>query len=144
MTHVNDKTKFNLKEQILTLFSKYSMVIILVALLIAFQTMTGGIFLRPLNITNIILQNSHILILAVGMLLVVLLGVVDLSVGSVMAFVGAIAGILMINQKMSPWLVVPICLLVGAIIGAWQGFWVAYVGIPAFIVTLAGLLMFVA
>ena len=102
MTHVNDKTKFNLKEQILTLFSKYSMVIILVALLIAFQTMTGGIFLRPLNITNIILQNSHILILAVGMLLVVLLGVVDLSVGSVMAFVGAIAGILMINQKMSP------------------------------------------
>ena len=76
------------------------------------------------------------------MLLVVLLGVVDLSVGSVMAFVGAIAGILMINQKMSPWLVVPICLLVGAIIGAWQGFWVAYVGIPAFIVTLAGLLMF--
>ncbi|MGM5486858.1 multiple monosaccharide ABC transporter permease [Lactococcus raffinolactis] len=142
MTHVNDKTKFNLKEQILTLFSKYSMVIILVALLIAFQTMTGGIFLRPLNITNIILQNSHILILAVGMLLVVLLGVVDLSVGSVMAFVGAIAGILMINQKMSPWLVVPICLLVGAIIGAWQGFWVAYVGIPAFIVTLAGLLMF--
>lgn len=142
MTHVNDKTKFNLKEQILTLFSKYSMVIILVALLIAFQTMTGGIFLRPLNITNIILQNSHILILAVGMLLVVLLGVVDLSVGSVMAFVGAIAGILMINQKMSPWLVVPICLLVGVIIGAWQGFWVAYVGIPAFIVTLAGLLMF--
>lgn len=142
MTHVNDKTKFNLKEQILTLFSKYSMVIILVALLIAFQTMTGGIFLRPLNTTNIILQNSHILILAVGMLLVVLLGVVDLSVGSVMAFVGAIAGILMINQKMSPWLVVPICLLVGAIIGAWQGFWVAYVGIPAFIVTLAGLLMF--
>ncbi len=142
MTHVNDKTKFNLKEQILTLFSKYSMVIILVALLLAFQTMTGGIFLRPLNITNIILQNSHILILAVGMLLVVLLGVVDLSVGSVMAFVGAIAGILMINQKMSPWLVVPICLLVGAIIGAWQGFWVAYVGIPAFIVTLAGLLMF--
>lgn len=142
MTHVNDKTKFNLKEQILTLFSKYSMVIILVALLIAFQTMTGGIFLRPLNITNIILQNSHILILAVGMLLVVLLGVVDLSVGSVMAFVGAIAGILMINQKMSPWLVVPICLLVGAIIGAWQGFWIAYVGIPAFIVTLAGLLMF--
>ncbi|MDY4307079.1 multiple monosaccharide ABC transporter permease [Enterococcus mundtii] len=118
------------------------MVIILVALLIAFQLMTGGIFLRPLNITNIVLQNSHILILAAGMLLVVLLGYVDLSVGSVMAFVGAMAGMLMVNNNISPWLAVPLCLLVGGVIGAWQGFWVAYVGIPAFIVTLAGLLMF--
>lgn len=76
------------------------------------------------------------------MLLVVLLGFVDLSVGSVMAFVGAIAGMMMVNNHMSPWLAVPICLAIGALIGAWQGFWVAYVGIPAFIVTLAGLLMF--
>ncbi len=118
------------------------MVIILIALLIAFQMMTGGIFLRPLNITNIVLQNSHILVLAAGMLLVVLLGFVDLSVGSVMAFVGAIAGMMMVNNHMSPWIAVPVCLAIGALIGAWQGFWVAYVGIPAFIVTLAGLLMF--
>lgn len=76
------------------------------------------------------------------MLLVVLLGYVDLSVGSVMAFVGAMAGMLMVNNNISPWLAVPLCLLVGGVIGAWQGFWVAYVGIPAFIVTLAGLLMF--
>ena len=76
------------------------------------------------------------------MLLVVLLGHVDLSVGSVMAFVGAIAGVLMVNNGISPWLAVPLCLLMGAVIGAWQGFWVAYVGIPAFIVTLSGLLMF--
>lgn len=137
-----EKSTINIKEKLLDIFSKYSMVIILIALLIAFQLMTGGIFLRPLNITNIVLQNSHILVLAAGMLLVVLLGFVDLSVGSVMAFVGAIAGMMMVNNHMSPWIAVPVCLAIGALIGAWQGFWVAYVGIPAFIVTLAGLLMF--
>ncbi|MFI3617345.1 multiple monosaccharide ABC transporter permease [Enterococcus avium] len=137
-----EKSTINIKEKVLDIFSKYSMVIILIALLIAFQMMTGGIFLRPLNITNIVLQNSHILVLAAGMLLVVLLGFVDLSVGSVMAFVGAIAGMMMVNNNMSPWIAVPVCLAIGALIGAWQGFWVAYVGIPAFIVTLAGLLMF--
>lgn len=137
-----EKSTINIKEKLLDIFSKYSMVIILIALLIAFQLMTGGIFLRPLNITNIVLQKSHILVLAAGMLLVVLLGFVDLSVGSVMAFVGAIAGMMMVNNHMSPWIAVPVCLAIGALIGAWQGFWVAYVGIPAFIVTLAGLLMF--
>ncbi|MBO0453915.1 multiple monosaccharide ABC transporter permease [Candidatus Enterococcus murrayae] len=137
-----ERGSINIKEKLLDIFSKYSMVIILIALLFAFQLMTGGIFLRPLNITNIVLQNSHILVLAAGMLLVVLLGFVDLSVGSVMAFVGAIAGMMMVNNHMSPWIAVPVCLAIGALIGAWQGFWVAYVGIPAFIVTLAGLLMF--
>ncbi|MFC4698339.1 multiple monosaccharide ABC transporter permease [Enterococcus aquimarinus] len=137
-----EKKKFSFKDKINDLFRRYSMVIILVALLIAFQLMTDGIFWRPLNITNLVLQNSHILVLAAGMLLVVLLGHVDLSVGSVMAFVGALAGLLMVNYNMSPWLAVPLCILMGALIGAWQGFWVAYVEIPAFIVTLAGLLMF--
>lgn len=137
-----DKKKINVKDKAVDIFSRYSMVIILVALLIAFQLMTDGIFWRPLNITNLVLQNSHILVLSAGMLLVVLLGHVDLSVGSVMAFVGAIAGMMMVNNGMSPWLTVPLCMLIGALIGAWQGFWVAYVGIPAFIVTLAGLLMF--
>ncbi|WP_107996375.1 multiple monosaccharide ABC transporter permease [Trichococcus paludicola] len=137
-----EKQTMNLKTKALDIFSKYSMVIILIGLLIAFQLMTDGIFWRPLNITNIVLQNSHILVLAAGMLLVVLLGHVDLSVGSVMAFVGAISGILMVNWNISPWLAVPLCIAIGAIIGAWQGYWVAYFGIPAFIVTLAGLLMF--
>ena len=137
-----EKQTLDLKTKALDIFSKYSMVIILIGLLIAFQLMTDGIFWRPLNITNIVLQNSHILVLAAGMLLVVLLGHVDLSVGSVMAFVGAISGILMVNNNISPWLAVPICIAIGAIIGAWQGYWVAYFGIPAFIVTLAGLLMF--
>ncbi|KMT27188.1 xylose transport system permease protein XylH [Melissococcus plutonius] len=140
--NVDKKNNFNLKEKALDIFSKYSMVIILIAALIVFQFLTEGIFLRSLNITNIILQNSHILVLAAGMLLVVLLGHVDLSVGSVMAFVGAIAGFMMVNYKMSPIIVVPVCILIGALIVAWQGFWVAYVEIPAFIVTLAGLLMF--
>ncbi|NLD31267.1 MAG: sugar ABC transporter permease [Trichococcus flocculiformis] len=137
-----EKQTMNLKTKALDIFSKYTMVIILIGLLIGFQLMTDGIFWRPLNITNIVLQNSHILVLAAGMLLVVLLGHVDLSVGSVMAFVGAISGILMVNWNVSPWLAVPICIAIGAIIGAWQGYWVAYFGIPAFIVTLAGLLMF--
>ena len=137
-----EKQTLDLKTKALDIFSKYSMVIILIGLLLAFQLMTDGISWRPLNITNIVLQNSHILVLAAGMLLVVLLGHVDLSVGSVMAFVGAISGILMVNNNMSPWLAVPICIAIGAIIGAWQGYWVAYFGIPAFIVTLAGLLMF--
>jgi len=137
-----EKQTLNLKTKMLDIFSKYSMVIILIGLLIGFQIMTEGIFWRPLNITNIVLQNSHILVLAAGMLLVVLLGHVDLSVGSVMAFVGAISGILMVNMRISPWLAVPLCIAAGALIGAWQGFWVAYFGIPAFIVTLAGLLMF--
>lgn len=137
-----EKQTMDLKTKALDIFSKYSMVIILIGLLIAFQLMTDGIFWRPLNITNIVLQNSHILVLAAGMLLVVLLGHVDLSVGSVMAFVGAISGIWMVNNNISPWLAVPLCIAIGALIGAWQGYWVAYFGIPAFIVTLAGLLMF--
>ena len=110
-----EKSTINIKEKVLDIFSKYSMVIILIALLIAFQMMTGGIFLRPLNITNIVLQNSHILVLAAGMLLVVLLGFVDLSVGSVMAFVGAIAGMMMVNNHMSPWIAVPVCLAIGSL-----------------------------
>lgn len=134
--------KLNLKSRAADLFGRYSMVIILAGLLIAFQLMTDGIFWRPLNITNLVLQNSHILVLAAGMLLVVLLGHVDLSVGSVMAFVGAIAGMMMVNRQMNPWVTVIASLAVGGLIGAWQGFWVAYAGIPAFIVTLAGLLMF--
>ncbi|MGX7163925.1 multiple monosaccharide ABC transporter permease [Enterococcus massiliensis] len=140
---LNKKKKENgFKAKATEIFSHYSMVIILVFLLIIFQLMTDGIFWRPLNITNLVLQNSHILVLAAGMLLVVLLGHVDLSVGSVMAFVGAVAGVLMVNYDISPWIAVPLCILIGAVIGAWQGFWVAYIGIPAFIVTLAGLLMF--
>jgi putative multiple sugar transport system permease protein len=121
---------------------QYSMIIALVLIVILFQILTNGTLLKPLNITNLILQNSYILILAVGMVLVIITGHIDLSVGSVAAFVGAISAILMVNMQMNPFLAVIICLIIGALIGAWQGFWVAYVGIPAFIVTLAGMLLF--
>lgn len=121
---------------------QYGMGIALVSIMILFQILTGGILLRPLNITNLILQNSYILVLAVGMLLVIITGNVDLSVGSVAAFVGAISGILMINLKMPVLLAIIISLLIGALVGAWQGFWIAYAKIPAFIVTLAGMLVF--
>lgn len=121
---------------------EYAMVLALVVIMILFQILTGGVLFMPLNITNIILQNSYVLILAVGMLLVILTGNVDLSVGSVAAFIGAVAAVFMVNYKMSVIFAVPLCLIIGALVGAWQGFWIAYRRIPAFIVTLAGMLIF--
>ncbi|WP_231581349.1 multiple monosaccharide ABC transporter permease [Domibacillus enclensis] len=121
---------------------QYSMIFALIVIMLLFQVLTSGLLLQPLNITNLILQNSYILILAIGMMLVIITGHIDLSVGSIAAFVGAISAILMVNYEMSTFGAVAISLLVGAAIGAWQGFWVAYVKIPAFIVTLAGMLLF--
>ena len=122
--------------------NNYSMIIALVGIMIFFQIKTGGILLKPLNITNLILQNSYILILAIGMLLVIVAFQIDLSVGSVAAVVGAFAGITIINNHMSVPLGIALVLIIGAIIGAWQGFWIAYVKIPAFITTLAGMMVF--
>lgn len=121
---------------------QYSMVFFLILVSVFFQFLTNGTFLRPLNVTNVILQNSHILILAIGMLMIIVLGHIDLSVGSVAGFTGAIAAIMIVNNDMNPLLAVLLCLVIGGVIGAWQGFWVAYVKIPAFIVTLAGMLIF--
>jgi len=122
--------------------TQYSMIIALVGIMIYFQIATGGILLKPVNITNLILQNSYILILAIGMLLVIVAFQIDLSVGSVAAVIGALAGMMIINNGMSVPLGIAIVLIVGAIIGAWQGFWIAYVRIPAFITTLAGMMVF--
>ncbi|MFC0302674.1 multiple monosaccharide ABC transporter permease [Virgibacillus soli] len=121
---------------------RFGMVIALVGIAILFQILTEGILLTPLNITNIIMQNSYIIVLAIGMMLVIITGEIDLSVGSVAAFVGAVAGVLLVTYDLSVPLAVSLCLILGAAIGAWQGFWVAYVRIPAFIVTLAGMLIF--
>lgn len=121
---------------------KYGMGIALVSIMILFEVLTNGILLKPLNVTNLILQNSYILILAIGMLLVIITGNVDLSVGSIAAFIGAIGAMLMINYKVPVVPAVIICLVIGGLVGAWQGFWIAYVKIPAFIVTLAGMLIF--
>jgi putative multiple sugar transport system permease protein len=111
-------------------------------IILLFTVLTGGDMLAPQNISNIIVQNSYILILAIGMILVIIAGHIDLSVGSVVAACGAISGVLMVENHM-PWpLALVLTLAFGAAIGAWQGYWVAYFGIPAFIVTLAGMLLF--
>ena len=113
------------------------------ALIVAlFTVLTGGDMLAPQNISNIIVQNSYILILAIGMILVIIAGHIDLSVGSVVAACGAVAAVLMVNLHMAWPLALLITLIIGGLIGAWQGYWVAYFGIPAFIVTLAGMLLF--
>jgi putative multiple sugar transport system permease protein len=113
-----------------------------VAIIILFYFLTDGILLTPQNVTNIVVQNSYILILAIGMVIVIIAGHIDLSVGSVVAFTGAVAGVLTVRQGLPWWVGVIGALVVGALVGAWQGYWVAFVGIPAFIVTLAGMLIF--
>lgn len=118
------------------------MLVALLAVVVIFQILTKGIMLKPLNITNLIQQNGYVLILAVGMLLVVIIGTVDLAVGSVCAFVGAIAGVVMVNKGMNPVISVIISLIVGVAVGAIQGYWIAYKQIPGFVVTLAGQLIF--
>jgi len=121
---------------------QYGMLIALLLIMLLFQILTGGILLKPLNVTNLILQNSYILVLAIGMVLVIISGHIDLSVGSVAAFVGAVAAFMMVELNVPLAAAVVLSLLMGALIGAWQGFWVAYVRVPSFIVTLAGMLMF--
>ena len=122
--------------------SQTGLFLALIVIVLFFQITTGGVTLQPDNVSNLINQNSYILILAVGMVMVIIAGHIDLSVGSVVAFVGAVAGV-MITRMGIPWPVaIVLCLVLGALVGAWQGFWIAYFGIPAFIVTLAGMLLF--
>ena len=108
---------------------EYGMLIALIAVMLFFQVVTKGILFKPVNITNLVLQNSYIITMALGMLLIIVSGWIDLSVGSVVAVVGALAGVLMVRYDFNWVLTVVICLLVGAVIGAFQGFWVAYVKI---------------
>jgi putative multiple sugar transport system permease protein len=121
---------------------EYGMLISLVAIMVLFQVLTDGTLLRPLNLTNLVLQNSYIVIMALGMLLVIVGGHIDLSVGSVCGFIGALAAVLMVEYD---WGYVPtaiVSIAAGAVIGAAQGWFVAYRKIPSFIVTLAGMLVF--
>lgn len=118
------------------------MLIALLAVVLIFQILTKGIMLKPLNITNLIQQNGYVLILAVGMLLVVIIGTVDLAVGSVSAFIGAVVGVVMVNKGINPVLSILISIGIGMAVGAIQGYWIAYKEIPGFVVTLAGQLIF--
>jgi putative multiple sugar transport system permease protein len=121
---------------------EYGLLFALIAIIIFFQIVTDGVLLRPVNITNIFLQNSYIIIMALGMLLVIVCGHIDLSVGSVVGFVGALAAVMMVRWGWPMMATIPACLIVGILIGAAQGYWVAYWRIPSFIVTLAGMLVF--
>jgi putative multiple sugar transport system permease protein len=112
------------------------------AVVLLFTVLTGGDLLQPQNLSNIFIQQSYILILAIGMLLIIVAGHIDLSVGSVLAATGAFAAVLMVNHNVHWAIAIPLTLILGGLIGAWQGYWVAYFGIPAFIVTLAGMLLF--
>jgi putative multiple sugar transport system permease protein len=128
----------------------YGLLLALILIMLFFQYFTNGVLFKPVNLTNIILQNSYIIVMALGMLLVIVAGHIDLSVGSVSGFVGALAAMLMVGWKFPPELAFlanpivagAICLLAGAAIGAGQGYIIAYHKVPAFIVTLAGMLIF--
>ena len=122
---------------------QYGMLMALVVIIIFFYILTDGRLLFPMNVSNIVFQNAYVVILATGMLICILTGGnIDLSVGSVVAVVGACAGTFIVTWKMDPYLGIGLCLLIGMLIGMWQGFWIAYVRIPPFIVTLAGMLVF--
>ena len=120
----------------------YALLLSLLVIMIFFQFTTGGTLFKPVNMTNLILQNSYIVIMALGMLLIIVAGHIDLSVGSVSGFVGAVAAVMMVPWKLDPFVTMLACLALGAAIGGAQGYFVAYHRIPAFIVTLAGMLIF--
>ena len=122
---------------------QYGMVVALFVVVLFFQVMTRGILLMPLNVSNIIQQNAYVMILACGMMLCILTGGrIDLSVGSVAGFVGAVSAVFVLRMGIPTPLAIFLSLLIGLAIGCWHGFWIAYVGVPAFIATLAGLLVF--
>lgn len=121
---------------------EYGLLFALIAIMVFFQIVTGGVLLRPVNITNLFLQNSYIIIMALGMLLVIVSGHIDLSVGSVMGFIGALAAVMIVQMGWPVWQAMAVCIVTGMAIGAVQGYFVAYWKIPSFIVTLAGMLVF--
>ncbi|MGW2034645.1 MULTISPECIES: multiple monosaccharide ABC transporter permease [Streptomyces] len=121
---------------------QYGMLIALGLIVVLFAIWTDGDLLLPRNVSNLVLQNSYILILAIGMMLVIIAGHIDLSVGSLTAFVGAFAAVLTVQHGISWPVALVLCLVVGAVAGSVQGYLIAYLGIPSFIVTLAGMLLF--
>ncbi|MEC9197058.1 MAG: multiple monosaccharide ABC transporter permease [Pseudomonadota bacterium] len=120
----------------------YGLLFALIAIMAFFQIVTEGTLMRPVNITNLFLQNSYIIIMALGMLIVIVAGHIDLSVGSVMGFIGALAAVMIVNYNIPVAVTIPVCLVLGGLIGAAQGYWVAFWRIPSFIATLAGMLVF--
>ncbi|TQM94422.1 multiple monosaccharide ABC transporter permease [Roseinatronobacter monicus] len=135
-------TAQSMRDYLVNHLREYGLLFALIAVMVFFQITTNGTLLRPVNITNLLLQNSYIVIMALGMLIVIVSGNIDLSVGSVMGFIGALAAVLIVSMGLPLMLAVVICLVAGGLIGAAQGYWIAYWKIPSFIVTLAGMLVF--
>ena len=130
----------NLK--VMDILKKYTMTLALVAVIIFFYVNTGGKILFPQNINNLISQNAYVFVLAAGMLLCILTGGnIDLACGSVVCFVGGI-GAVMMDANINEWVAVVVMLIGGLLVGAWQGFWIAYIKVPPFIATLAGMYAF--
>lgn len=130
------------KKKVVNLDMKqYGMFLALIAIFVIFSLMTGGKNLSPANINNLVMQNGYVVILAIGMLLCVLTGNVDLGVGSVVALTGATAGIILVDYKMNMWVAIACAIVIGLLIGMFAGFFIAYLNIPPFVVTLATMLM---
>ena len=123
-------------------FRQFAMIAALLVIVVFFQVFTGGKVLQSQNLMNLIMGNAYVLILAMGMVLVIIAGHIDLSVGSVAAFVGIIVAKLTTESGLPPVVGLLVGLGVGILVGCWQGFWVAQWGIPAFITTLAGMMLF--
>ena len=134
--------KLGIKEYLVRHMREYGLLFALIAIMAFFQIVTNGTLLKPVNVTNLLLQNSYIIIMALGMLIVIVSGNIDLSVGSVMGFVGALAAVMIVEWELSTGVTMVTCLVAGGLIGAAQGYWIAYWKIPSFIVTLAGMLVF--
>ncbi len=137
-----DSAQVGVSRYLLNHMRDYGLLFALIAIMLFFQIVTDGTLLKPVNITNLFLQNSYIIIMALGMLIVIVGGNIDLSVGSVMGFIGALSAVMIVNLDVPVAVTIPVCLFVGGLIGAAQGYWVAYWKIPSFIVTLAGMLVF--
>ncbi|MCR5649595.1 MAG: sugar ABC transporter permease [Lachnospiraceae bacterium] len=132
-TNKNKTVKLDMKQ--------YGMFFALIIIYLVFAVLTGGANMTPMNVNNLIMQNGYVVILAIGMLLCVLTGNIDLGVGSVVAVTGAFAGIIMMDMKMNMWVAIIAAMLVGLLTGVFAGFFIAYLGIPPFVTTLATMLM---
>ena len=141
-TAVQTQTRSDILRFVKSNIRDYALLLSLLVIMVFFQFTTNGTLFKPVNMTNLILQNSYIVIMALGMLLVIVAGHIDLSVGSVSGFVGAVAAVLMVTYKVDIVTSVIVCLALAAVIGGVQGYFTAYYKIPAFIVTLAGMLIF--
>jgi len=131
---ITDSFKYNIRQ--------YTMVIALLSIWLTFSILTKGTFITSRNLSVLFMQTSYIAILSVGIVFVMVAGHIDLSVGRLLGFTGAVAAALQVNYHFGTFATIIITICLGIFIGIWHGFWIAYRGVPAFIVTLASMLMF--